>query len=1378
MLVDKFFHFTIEGVCKIDYDKGSVEKRGVMRLRKQVERIQSVGRFVEKTGSISPAFLMQKIKAVLTSKWSRALSFAPFFALVAVFAIVAAFSNNEESQAQASSLPTWECRPDAYLFQYPDNTNTTVTAVDLVTGDTSDILNINRRINAVGYNVLDDYIYGWKLTHPSDSSANLVRIGSNGAWEVVNVPGFSGAGGLTGDVDENGHYWITGNAAQGNPWAQINLNTNTLVASGTMTGLTGYSAGADWAYVPGGGNNLYRVATRDGQGWLIAFNRTTKQNTVLGSVGTMGVIGATYADGDGNLYVQENGDGEIHRVDIQNVTSTKFSDGPISGNNDGTMCANARIYTDYGDAPAEYGTLLADNGPRHVIRDYDESSNTAPVMLGSLIDAEEDGFPSANADGDNLNNTDDEDGVSDPIAVYAGVPTDVEVSATNNTDEDVTLAGWIDLNGNGSFESGERVTAVIPANSGTQDYTLTFPAGTTSDDTFARFRIFGTTIADPQPVGPANNGEVEDYPVQAAEVTYAKSVSPDDTAILTPGETFTYTVTVENTGSLPMTDLSFTDDLSDVIDDATYNNDLSANIGTATFNAPDEIAWEGDLAVGETASITYTATVNDPITGNGVLINGVVGDGPGSNCTDDPADDIDCVTRVPQPDISSSKELVSPTGSLTPGDTVAYRLTIVNDGDGAAAGVIVGDNLAGVLDDAAYNNDAVASTGTVSYNSVTQRLSWNGDLAANGSAGDTVTIDYSVTVNDAMNLGDGILQNAILSADCPNPPIYDTGDPNYSADCVSTQAIEAWVTQKEVSSAGNVLPGETITYTVTAENTGGADLTGLSFSDDLSNVLDDAIYNDDEATSVGSVDYTEPTITWNGDLEVGQTAVTTYTVTINAADALGDGILNNAVTGASNCPSPAVTDPADPGFNADCVQVNGVAAYTVVKSNDATSPVAAGDTINYTVTVENTGGVDLTADNAAAFVDDLSDVIDDATYNDDADASTGTTLYTEPILEWSGALATEQTATITYSVTVDDASAEGNGVLSNAVIGGDCPDPAVTNPDDPDFNANCVNTTAVSEWIATKTSTPAGGLNPGDEVLYTITVQNTGGVDLTGADAPAIVDDLTDVLDDATYNNDEDASIGVATYAEPQLDWSNDLAVGEESVITYSVTVNQADQLADGVLTNTISGSPNCPATPVTDPDDSAYVEACAPRNYIAAFTVRKEADPAEGSTVRSGDVVTYIVTIENTGALGFTNFTFDDDLSDVLDDAQLVENSVAISPESAGSTSLSGDTLTFDGDVPVGESVTVTYAARVNAQDEIGNGVLRNVIYAPFSNCSTEGDADCFTEHTLALSGDAEGGWLAETGRSIFVVLAVAVFAIASAVVTYGRWRYFGRTA
>ena len=47
-------------------------------------------------------------------------------------------------------------------------------------------------------------------------------------------------------------------------------------------------------------------------------------------------------------------------------------------------------------------TLLADDGARHVILDYDIDNFTSSLMLGSRIDAEPDGFPSVQADGDDL----------------------------------------------------------------------------------------------------------------------------------------------------------------------------------------------------------------------------------------------------------------------------------------------------------------------------------------------------------------------------------------------------------------------------------------------------------------------------------------------------------------------------------------------------------------------------------------------------------------------------------------------------------------------------------------------------------------------------------------------------------------------------------------------------------------------------------------------------------------------------------------------------------------------------------------------------------------------------------------------------------------
>jgi hypothetical protein len=65
--------------------------------------------------------------------------------------------------------------------------------------------------------------------------------------------------------------------------------------------------------------------------------------------------------------------------------------------------------------------------------------------------------------------------------------------------------------------------------------------------------------------------------------------------------------------------------------------------------------------------------------------------------------------------------------------------------------------------------------------------------------------------------------------------------------------------------------------------------------------------------------------------------------------------------------------------------------------------------------------------------DDLSAVLDDAAYNNDAKASAGTLSYAEPKLAWSGPLPVAGTVTITYSVTVHNPD-HGDGTLHNVVI--------------------------------------------------------------------------------------------------------------------------------------------------------------------------------------------------------------------------------------------------------------------------------------------------------------------------------------------------------
>jgi hypothetical protein len=135
-------------------------------------------------------------------------------------------------------------------------------------------------------------------------------------------------------------------------------------------------------------------------------------------------------------------------------------------------------------------------------------------MLGNTVDIEPDGYPGATAKGDDTHEIDDEDGVkSDSITIGGKTPTAavIPVTVTNDSSNTATLAGWIDSNNNGVFDTGERAMLTVPANSGTKQYTLTFPTAHYTADTYLRIRVFDGSVANPLPTGPWTGGEVEDY---------------------------------------------------------------------------------------------------------------------------------------------------------------------------------------------------------------------------------------------------------------------------------------------------------------------------------------------------------------------------------------------------------------------------------------------------------------------------------------------------------------------------------------------------------------------------------------------------------------------------------------------------------------------------------------------------------------------------------------------------------------------------------------------------------------------------------------------------------------------------------------------------
>lgn len=168
---------------------------------------------------------------------------------------------------------------------------------------------------------------------------------------------------------------------------------------------------------------------------------------------------------------------------------------------------------DFGDAPDNaYLTLLASNGASHTV--------VPGVFLGTAIDSESDGQPTATATGDDAAGRADEDGVSFTSAIRAGRAATIEVTASTFG----YLNAWIDFDGNGRFDDrNDRIFTDRFVKGGINELAFSVPANAVAGWTYARFRFDTRGLLESY--GPAEDGEVEDYRVQIVTLQNSLAIS-------------------------------------------------------------------------------------------------------------------------------------------------------------------------------------------------------------------------------------------------------------------------------------------------------------------------------------------------------------------------------------------------------------------------------------------------------------------------------------------------------------------------------------------------------------------------------------------------------------------------------------------------------------------------------------------------------------------------------------------------------------------------------------------------------------------------------------------------------------------------------------
>ena len=290
-----------------------------------------------------------------------------------------------------------------------------------------------------------------------------------------------------------------------------------------------------------------------------------------------------------------------------------------------------------------------------------------------------------------------------------------------------------------------------------------------------------------------------------------------DQGEIAPGKVLSYKITLGPTGTAGGSG-EVIDDLSGVLDKASFQNDAHASTGKVTFDAANkELVWTGTVASRQEATITYSVKVHS--SADGLLSNEVTGPA-GSSCASPSPPELPCITETPivrppapGPDLTLTKTASS--GTAHPGGQVTFVLAVRNQGPGEATGVTVQDPIPSGL----FLQSAQPSQGTCTIG-VEQLVCRLGSLVSGGQALASVTYtvaaDAGTLVNEASVFGyqpdpdpsNNIARRAITVT----PLTMPAPDPG-------PQPIANLVVTKHVNHS-TALVGQRLTYTITVTNAG------------------------------------------------------------------------------------------------------------------------------------------------------------------------------------------------------------------------------------------------------------------------------------------------------------------------------------------------------------------------------------------------------------------------------------------------------------------------------------------------------------------------------------------------------------------------------
>jgi uncharacterized repeat protein (TIGR01451 family)/fimbrial isopeptide formation D2 family protein len=590
------------------------------------------------------------------------------------------------------------------------------------------------------------------------------------------------------------------------------------------------------------------------------------------------------------------------------------------------------------------------------------------------------------------------------------------------------------------------------------------------------------------------------------------------------------------------------------------------------------------------------------------------------------------------------------------GDTVTYTVRVTNTGTSPAFDVVITDVLPAGLAFIATQGFTVTNSATLTDANIagSTALSY-GVSQINVNA--VATITFTARITDAIAASTRLTNTAqgfysSLEGGVANERPYTTT----VATAAITTGLPALPITKIVTPTGLVAPGDLLTYTIVTTNTGIVTATGV--------VVTDAVPAGTTFVSASTPFAGPPPVQWTiGNLDIG--ASRTFTMVVQATSIISGTPLVNTARVSSNegvSNTATVTNPL------------GLADVAVEKDVDPVTPIAAGDTLTWTITYRNLGNVP--AQNVV-----ITDVVPN-TMNWD-----GSFVATPPLSSpvqgtWvlSAPLAPGASGTIVFTTTSQITSSL-SALLTNTV--------SITTTSVEVTTANNTDI-AVSPSIRVELSKDVfrSPVNIGEQVSYTLRLTNTGGFTLTAIP-------LTDTFD-STYLQFVTASPFPTSVSGDQLAWSSvgtPLLAGQStSVVVTFLAISTTNGLSTtNTATATAASGSTVTRRPVTD---TADVQITSP-----ALVIHKRSANSNGDPLRPGERITYTIVVTNTGDGTASNVTVSDALPAFT---TFVAGSTAIS--GASGTAGAPPALATGITLPPAGVVTVTFA--VTAAIPLTNGL------------------------------------------------------------------------